>query len=77
MSSVSMRLSDSLLHELDKRAAELDIPRTEYIRRAIVAMNAALDGAKRRDGLRRASRKVRAGSIEVNAEFAAIERAPD
>ena len=77
MSSVSMRLSDSLLHELDKRAAELDIPRTEYIRRAIVAMNAALDGAKRRDGLRRASRKVRAGSIEVHAEFAGIERAPD
>ena len=77
MSSVSMRLPDTLLHELDKRAAELDIPRTEYIRRAIIAMNAALDDAKRHDRLRRASLRVRAESIKVNAEFAAIERAPD
>ena len=76
MSSVSMRLPDTLLHELDKRAAELDIPRTEYIRRAIIAMNAALDDAQRHDRLRRASLRVRAESIKVNAEFAAIERAP-
>lgn len=77
MSSVSMRLPDTLLHELDKRAAELDIPRTEYIRRAILAMNAALDDAQRHDRLRRASLKVRTESLKVNAEFAAIERAPD
>lgn len=72
-----MRLPDTLLHELDKRAAELDIPRTEYIRRAILAMNAALDDAQRHDRLRRASLKVRTESLKVNAEFAAIERAPD
>ena len=77
MSSVSMRLPDTLLYELDKRAAELDIPRTEYIRRAILAMNAALDDAQRHDRLRRASLKVRTESLKVNAEFAAIERAPD
>ena len=77
MNTVSMRLPDGLLRELDKRAAELEIPRTEYIRRAIRAMNSAIEDAKRRDRLKRASLKVRAESMKVNAEFAAIERAPD
>ncbi len=77
MNTVSMRLPDGLLRELDKRAAELDIPRTGYIRRAILAMNRALEDAKRRDRLKRASIKVRTESMKVNAEFAAIERAPD
>ena len=77
MNTVSMRLPDALLRELDARAAELEIPRTEYIRRAILAMNRALEDAKRRDRLKRASLKVRAESMRVNAEFAAIERVPD
>ena len=77
MNIVSMRLPVELLREMDERAAELDIPRTEYIRRAILAMNRALEDAKRRDRLKRASLKVRAESMKVNAEFAAIERAPD
>ena len=72
-----MRLPDGMLSELDRRAAELDIPRTEYIRRAIIAMNRAIEDAKRRDRLARASLKVRAESMKVNAEFAALERAPD
>jgi len=38
MNTVSMRLPDELLREVDKRAAELDIPRTEYLRWAILAM---------------------------------------
>ena len=77
MNTVSMRLPDGLLRELDKRAAELDIPRTEYIRRAILAMNRAIEDAKRRNRLVRASLKVRVESMKVNAEFAALERAPD
>ena len=77
MNTVSMRLPDEMLREVDKRAAELDILRTEYIRRAILAMNRALEDVKRRDRLKRASLKVRAESMKVNAEFAAIERAPD
>ncbi len=77
MNTVSMRLPDEMLREVDKRAAELDIPRTEYIRRAILAMNSAIEDAKRRDRLKRASLKVRSESMRVNAEFAAIERAPD
>ena len=77
MNSISMRLPEGLLRELDKRAAELVIPRTEYIRRAIVAMNRAIEDAKRRDRLQRASLKVCAESMKVNAEFAAVELAPD
>jgi len=72
-----MRLPDELLRELDKRAAELDLPRTEYIRRAIRAMNVAIDDVKRRERLQRASLKVRAESMKVNAQFAALERAPN
>ena len=72
-----MRLPDELLRELDKRAAELDMPRTEYIRRAIRAMNAAIEDAKRRERLQRASLKVRAESMKVNAQFAVVERAPN
>ena len=77
LNTISMRLPDGMLSELDRRAAELDIPRTEYIRRAIIAMNRAIEDAKRRDRLARASLKVRAESMKVNAEFAALERAPD
>lgn len=72
MNTVSMRLPDALLREVDKRAAEFDIPRTEYIRRANFAMNRAIEYAKRRDRLKRASLKVRAESTRVNAEFAAL-----
>ena len=77
MNTVSMRLPDELLRDLDKRAAELDVPRTEYIRRAIRAMNVAIDDVKRRERLQRASLKVRAESMKVNAQFAAVERAPN
>jgi len=77
MNTISMRLPDELMRELDKRAAELDMPRTEYIRRAIRAMNFAIDDVKRRERLQRASLKVRAESMKVNAQFAALERGPN
>lgn len=77
MNTVSIRLPDVLLREMDKRAAELNISRSEYIRRAILAMNRAIEDTKRRDRLKRASLKIRAESMKVNAEFAAVERAPD
>lgn len=77
MNSISMRLPEDLLREVDKHAAELDLPRTEYIRRSILAMNRAIEDARRREHLKLVSLRVRAESIKVNAEFAAIERAPD
>ena len=40
-------------------------------------MSRVLEDAQRPDRLKRASLKVRAESVEVNAEIAAIERASD
>ena len=77
MNTACIRLPDDLPREMDKRAAELNISRSEYIRRAIIAMTRAIEDTNRRDRLKRASVKVRAESMKVNAEFAAVERAPD
>lgn len=76
MTTVSVRLPDDLLKEADKRARELHISRTEYIRRAIEALNVEHTSRQRRDRIMKASRRVRAESMRVNAEFSAIEDAP-
>jgi metal-responsive CopG/Arc/MetJ family transcriptional regulator len=77
MATVSLRLPDELVKEADRRARELRIPRAEYIRRAIAALNAQAIAAQRRQRMMDASRRVRGESIRVNAGFAAIEDAPD
>ena len=77
MTTVSVRLPDDLLKEADKRAQEMHIPRAEYIRRAIESLNAKAMANHRRHKMTEASRRVRAESIRVNAEFDAIEDAPD
>lgn len=77
MDIVSMRLPEDLLREVDRRSAELNISRADYVRRALLAMNRAVLAEQRKARLRAASLRVRAESIRVNAEFAAIERAPD
>jgi len=77
MTTVSLRLPDELVEEADRRARELSIPRAEYIRRAIAALNAQVVAAQRRQRMIDASRRVRGESMRVNAEFADIEDAPD
>ncbi len=77
MTTVSVRLPDDLLKEVDKRAHELHIPRAEYIRRAIESLNAKAVANHRRHRIMEASRRVREESMRVNAEFDAIEDAPD
>lgn len=77
MTTVSLRLPDDLLKEADKRAQEMHIPRAEYIRRAIESLNAKAMADHRRNRMMEASRRVRAKSMRVNAEFDAIEDAPD
>lgn len=77
MTTVSLRLPDTLIKEADKRARDLRIPRAEYIRRAIVALNAQVTAEQRRRRIMEASRRVRGESMRVNAEFDAIEDAPD
>ena len=73
MSTVSIRLPNDLLKETESRAKILHIPRAEYIRRAIVAMNNEIVAQKRRERLMKVSRLASAESIKVNAEFDSIE----
>lgn len=77
MTTVSLRLPDELVKEVDQRARELKVPRAEYIRRAITALNAQVVAQQRRQRLMDASRRVRGESMKVNAEFDRIEDAPD
>ena len=77
MTTVSLRLPDELVKEADQRARELKVPRAEYIRRAIIALNSQVVAEQRRRRLMDASRRVRGESMKVNAEFDRIEDAPD
>jgi predicted transcriptional regulator len=77
MTTVSLRLPDELVKEADRRAREMRIPRAEYIRRAISALNAQVVAAQRRQRMMEASRRVRGESMRVNADFAVTEDVPD
>jgi len=77
MTTVSLRLPDDLLKEADRHARELRIPRAEYIRRAIVSWNSHVLAEQRRERLMEASRRVRGESMRINAEFDAVEDAPN
>jgi len=77
VNAISMRLPDDVLRDLDQRAAQLKLSRTEYIRAAVRAMNRAVDEESRKTRIRSASLRVRAESLRVNAEFSRIEHAPD
>lgn len=76
MSSLSVRVPDDLLHEVDTLAAELHLPRAAYIRKALEQMNANVAAERRRARLMEVSRRVSAESLRVNAEFSEIEDAP-
>jgi metal-responsive CopG/Arc/MetJ family transcriptional regulator len=76
MSTVSIRLSDSLLKEVEERAKSLRIPRAEYIPRAIEAMNREVLAQKRRNRLQQASHRVQQESMRANAELSAMEPDP-
>ena len=77
MNAISLRLPDDVLRELDRRAAQLKLSRTEYIRAAVRAMNRAVDEERRKARIRSASLRVRGESLMVNAEFSRTEHAPD
>ena len=76
MATVSLRLPDDVLKAAEQHAKVLHVPRAEYIRRAIVAMNEEVLSQKRREQLMKVSKRVASASIKLNAEFAAIEDAP-
>jgi predicted transcriptional regulator len=76
MTTLSLRLPDDLLHEVDASAEHLHIPRAVYVRKALEQMNAAVAAQRSRARLMEASLKVRVESMRVNAEFDEIEDAP-
>lgn len=77
MRAVSLNLPDELLAASGECARVLRVSRAEYIRSAIDRMNRETKARFRAQRLADASRKVREESMLVNAEFAAIEHAPD
>ena len=77
MSAISLKLPDDLLEASKRCAGALKLSRAAYIRRAVERMNREAQARLRARRLADASRRVRGESMKVNAEFAAVERAPD
>ena len=74
---ISLKLAEDLLEASQECAGALRLSRAEYIRRAIERMNRETRAQLRAKRLAEVSKKVRKESLRVNAEFAAIETAPD
>lgn len=77
MGVISLELPHTLLEASGRCAEALRLTRAEYIRRAIERMNQETSAQLRAKRLAEVPKKVRRESMRVNAEFAAIERAPD
>jgi len=76
MTTVSIRLPDEILNEVNKIAKDLKVPRTAYLRRAILSMNSKVKEDKRRARITKLSRRVRKESMRINAEFSEVEHDP-
>ena len=76
MEAISLRLPERLLEEGTRCARAVRLTRAEYIRKAIEDKNRETLGDLRAQRLAEVSRKVRAESMRVNAEFAATEMDP-
>ena len=77
MATISIRIQDDVLKELNEHSRSLHMPRAEYVRQAVIAMNKQVDRELRKKRNTEASRRVREESMRVNAEFDAVEDAPD
>lgn len=73
MSVISIRLPETLLNDLDHAAKLLHVPRAQYIRKAIEALNKELIDNKMKKQMIKASLNVRKNSMQVNTEFDEIE----
>ncbi|MFZ4616245.1 MAG: hypothetical protein ACOYM2_08645 [Rectinemataceae bacterium] len=77
MASLSIRLPESLLQNVDSGARSLGVPRAVYVRMALEHLKDELEARQLRDRIQKASLLVRAESMAVNSEFSAIETDPD
>lgn len=73
MSTISVRLSEEVMKELEKGSALLHLSKGEFVRRAITNLSQELKRMEHIDQLKKASLRVRQESMRVNADFAAIE----
>ena len=76
MTTISIRLPDEILNEVDKIAKDLNVPRTAYLRQAILSMNSKVKEDTRRARIMKLSRRVRKESMRINAEFCEVEHDP-
>jgi predicted transcriptional regulator len=76
MNTISIRLPDDILKEVDKIAKDLNLPRTAYLRQAILSMNSKAKEDRRRARVMKLSRRVRKESMRINAEFSEVEHDP-
>jgi len=76
MTTISIRLPDNVLNEVDKIAKDLKVPRTAYLRQAILLMNSKVKEERRRARVMKLSRRVRKESMRINAEFNEVEHDP-
>ena len=76
MTTISIRIPDDILAEVDRFSRDLKVPRTEYLRQAILLMNRKVKEDRRRVRIMKLSQRVRAESMRVNAEFSEVEHDP-
>ena len=76
MTTISIRIPDDILNEVDRFSRDLSVPRTEYLRQAILLMNRRVKEDRRRVRIMKLSQRVRAESMRVNAEFSEVEHDP-
>ncbi len=77
MRAISLKVTEEELQEAERLSDALGISRAAYIRRAIETFNRSAAAEVRARRLADASHRVRAESMRINAEFAAIETDPD
>lgn len=76
MTTISIRLPDNVLNEVDKIAKDLKVPRTAYLRQAILSMNSKVKEDRRKARIMKLSKRVRKESMRINAEFSEVEHDP-
>ena len=76
MTTISIRLPNDILGEVDKIAKDLNVPRTAYLRQAILSMNSKVKEDRRRARVMKLSRRVRKESMRINAELREVEQDP-
>jgi Arc/MetJ-type ribon-helix-helix transcriptional regulator len=73
MYAITVKLPNELSKEIELRAKQLHVSRSEYIRKALITMNHEILLQEKKKRLIELSALVRNESMIINAEFEAIE----